>query len=440
MTESFCSLYNCNDLSNDRPCDVIEKPEPCNEVPRVIELNKIIDDFVDANDIGIAQGSAEWKAKRMRTIGGSEQATIEGKNSFSGLQPLILTKLGLKPFDKDIKMQWGNLFEDVLAEYINEIFDTDLKATEAWLRGRFPTQTYSPDGIAVVDMYYTEVNNVRTYISAVADKSVEVPIDAKHQHEIVLFEFKCPYNRIPDHHIAVYYEPQILAGMDTIRHTVAAIFTEGVFRRCHVKDLCNTNAYNLDLAKNIEKKSPFTNTPLMFGFILFKFNSSGFVGSSANNVRIISELHALGDDYRKNNYPIAKKPGDNYLDLGKLYEAHLRKFMNLFIDKIFVPISAPVIIPSKLEVIPDNAAMQQQIRQAIDKHTADGDIIYGVLPYKLMYVDYMYRDKIEGYLDPWKSTIDEVIGVIRQCESNPNDQWSIISKYLSGESPSRNLS
>lgn len=407
-------------------------------------LNKQIDAYLEANDLGYVQGSDRWKKKRMKTIGGSEQATVEGKNSFSGIMPLLLGKLGLKPFDRSIKMQWGNLFEDLLCEFVSVDLHTEVKGTEAFLRGRFPTQSYSPDGIAVVDMFYDI--HTRKFIRAAHDNvSAASRTTSRRTSQvgninndlnpsehpvptIVLFEFKCPYSRIPTGKIAEYYAPQIFAGMDTIRLTQAAIFTEGVFRRCSVGSLDETPRYD----KQLTPKDPvYINKPHAYGFVLFKFNSVGFTGNSANMIRLVSDLHNLHMEFKYRGHTIYKNNTDKIIDLGTVSEQHMIMHMNLFNDKILTPVY------SRLFYTGENAAengpddVHTTLQRMLAESVAADDVVYGVLPYKLMYINYMYEDKIDGYLDQWKSKIDEIIGIVNKCEANPADTWKIITEYVS---------
>jgi hypothetical protein len=106
-------------------------------------LNDRIDKWIKTNSNCERQGTEAWKIGRDKTIGGSEMGVIEGVNPYQNMFDLILGKLGYIPRGRGLPMQWGKLFEPLIGRYAELHFDTELKAEDLWIRGKFPTQSYS---------------------------------------------------------------------------------------------------------------------------------------------------------------------------------------------------------------------------------------------------------------------------------------------------------
>lgn len=403
-------------------------------------LNDQIDEYLESNDMGHSQGSDKWKLARMSRIGGSEQATIEGVNRFSDIFKLILNKLGINKFDRSIKMQWGNLFEELIMVYVESDLNTTIKGADAFLRGKFDTQAYSPDGIAVVDMetHYTVNSETGEKVKhfSVIDKKPNNETNTDNDPTIVLLEFKCPYNRKLTGVIPEYYKPQIFAGMDTIKLTELAIFIEAMFRRCGLQDLNDTPVYDRQLTPR-DLKRPIS--PIAYGFIGFTLSTKGIRGNGENVSRIIKELVALHKLFEINQYQITTyfdgvKSG-KITDIGNSDERFMVAFMNSFGDKVLTPWYSPLVYledkNKKYNTTDIDESMNNFEKYAMETQS----VVYGVLPFKLMKKDYMYEKKQDGYLDKWKPVIDEVINIVDQCKRHPEDKWRILSKYNSHVAP-----
>lgn len=375
---------------------------------KIAHLNQVILDYIAIADRGYVQGSDEWKAIRGTTIGGSEQSTIEGSNKHSGVLDLIRSKLGLVPFPDTIFTKWGNMFEEVITKYVEIDRNTKILGGEAFLKGRFPTQSYSPDGIAVV-VYDGEP-------------------------EIVLFEFKCPFMRKITGVIPVYYKPQIMAGMDTIRLMKRAIFTEAKFRRCSIADLGPNPSYD-KLLWPWDKYSP--ENPLAYGYILLAFTSNGLnrnsyaVESIKNSIKNLANLYkaenlvAWVNETTKNGntlFNVSNVLAD-ITDLGCCTEATIKQIFNLYSSGVLEPIYAPIKILAKEGEL-------EPISDYVEKNCADR-IIIGVLPYKLFTCCYTEELAVIGYLDKYKDMIDETIKCVSDCRLNPDKREEIIAKFAS---------
>jgi hypothetical protein len=137
---------------------------------------------------------------------------------------------------------------------VEERLGTEILGDKLFVRGKHECVSYSPDGLGCVD------------------------------GQIVLFEFKCPYSRMPGNSVPVHYLPQVKYGMCVIDICDTALFIEGVFRACTAEQLL-AGGYNTLLKQKVPKGAE----PITYG--LFYFNSVGAAadyGGSADINDIIS--------------------------------------------------------------------------------------------------------------------------------------------------------
>lgn len=196
------------------------------------------------------QGSLEWINSRKQTIGGSEIGTIAGTNYYGkgdkGIGDLVANKIGLKPFVKNIWMRMGNLCEDIVRQYAELVFDTNIYETGC-IPGRTNSndevvQTFSPDGLGVteiekvIDYFRDSYPDVEKYLRSMSD-----------DYNISLFEFKAPGCRIPLdgwESKTEGYHSQVLDGLDTIPIVSFGIYVDAVIRRCSLYNLGHNQVWN----------------------------------------------------------------------------------------------------------------------------------------------------------------------------------------------------
>lgn len=264
-------------------------------------LRKRVENYVNLFKYAPQQGTFDWVHGKKRTIGGSEMATIMGLNKFSSIQQLVAQKVGLQSFSGSVKTRWGNLFEPIIQYIVEWDLDTKIMGEEISIPGIVKNQSYSPDGIGVVDTETTLswLENVYdgadglgregTVTKVVKKKTVTEPA-------IALFEFKCPFNRLPNGKIPEYYEPQVKTGLDTIRDNFGSlchmpleadpeltndgtfndksmcdfgIYIEAQFRKCAWEDLSGDNSnYDREMTPG-DLVTP--RLPLAYGFTGFYF-------------------------------------------------------------------------------------------------------------------------------------------------------------------------
>ena len=194
-----------------------------------------IEKLMKANEERPKQCTPEWLIEKQATIGGS-----------SLYNAVYTTKsyLGNRTFNGNLYTQWGNIFEPVIETYserrfYTKIYGTDIGAIPSYV----PHFSYSMDGIGVVGS------------------------------TIMLFEFKCPWSRLPSDKIPVAYEYQVKAGLDTFDIAKKGIYAEAVFRACSLEDLRNN--VNAPIHKNDMKGKRFRyEKPMGHGLICFYSETS----------------------------------------------------------------------------------------------------------------------------------------------------------------------
>lgn len=204
-----------------------------------LSKHEILDNYLsEINKNGIEQHTKVWEDAKKNVIGGSQMAAITGKNDYETVIGTALSKLRYKTIEGKYKMSWGNIFEDIIKNYVERYFGTPIYGDNVFipltcgpLGGRV---AYSPDGLCVINN-----NTLVKHFSGRCPRINDLPLG---EDSIVLLEFKAPYSRRTDPEtIPDYYIPQPLTGMDMIGPVVdgavqkicdLALFIECEFRLC----------------------------------------------------------------------------------------------------------------------------------------------------------------------------------------------------------------
>ncbi len=338
---------------------------------------------------GIKQHTAEWLNLKNNVIGGSSIATIQGVNPYSSIATLIGEKIGIHKFVSNIRMQWGNLFEDVIKRYVEHDRNCEILGEDLYVEG--PEYTaYSPDGIAVFP-------------------------DGK----VVLCEFKCPYSRIPTGKPPAYYVPQVKMGLDVLGLPQIGVLIEAVFRKCTWSQIGPTPAHTV-VGKQI------TNPPLAYGIIGFYANDEK--SNLTKDSPLHLELWEKFDDYfvekgdESNNY--------QSMDLGDAPEDLFALIMDCFDKNILSPWFGEIVYghdsPSPVESDKDKFSVFCRSKSAIN---------FGILPWKLFRVDYNFIDKEPDYLQKWMPTICEMMKFVKKCnnEKDIEIRANMYNSYLAAQ-------
>lgn len=491
-------------LSPEQKQKIIENP-PLHKIYLCAQLRHYLMSNVGCHK----QGTEEWKKAKEVTIGGSEIATVLGLNRFSTITELLYGKLGLIPRKRDIKMQWGKVFEPLICEYVERDKDVEILGQDLFVLGKKSNQSYSPDGLGV--MLVDINNNGTTNLPKLEVLSEESNSSPKKEYRTILFEFKCPYNRLLKGGVPEYYLPQVLTGLDTIPIVDQGIFIEAMFRRCLWQDCDDTPTYDHELTPRDLVRTAYK--PLARGFVLFALDESALT----NNAHIIklSRLHNLmknatysvqkteitSDElnvgatdsseivsppvtpitpttnhaiiYNKpTSYSAQQRPQAHHLpvfgkclrcedryilepkitnepkkckcgavffdelaDLGDCPYDIFEFMLDLYEDKILRPIySKMFLIGNCQQNHRNNEELQPQLEKMLNEAKQQNLLIYGILPYKLLRIEYNFVDKIPGYVENLcQSKIDELINIVKKCKENPAESKSVISRYVTAK-------
>jgi len=351
------------------------------------------------------QKTREWETFKLTTIGGSQMSTILNQNPYESVRTLVAGKVGLanRRFSSTIKTQWGNLFESLIRQYIEHTFNTKIVGDDLLISTE-DCISYSPDGLGVI----------------MRERSTVVEIDGKSVEKItpvptcVLFEFKCPFNRIPNGRVPDYYLPQVKTGLDVIDIADCGLFAEAVFRRCSWQDLNDT----LTRDKSLVAKSSGQSV-LAYGFIGFYSNAEHWIGDWELELREL-EQRFTDEGYEMNDTnDLGVSTPDMFQRVMRLYD---RKIINTWYSGIVY------------------ANTEDNTSEELDEfvtHVQHGNYIWGILPWKLFRIDVHYIEKTPGYLNSVRPQICEIIGLVKRCiEADPADRQNMYDEYFAGDTES----
>lgn len=331
--------------------------------------------WLDSHKTAFTQGSKEWLDNRKYKIGGSEIASIIGLNPYKSAKQTIREKIFPGKQPNMIKMHWGNLFEDIFCDNIRRIMGAEIIGTELQIvREDIPHIAYSPDGVAVME-----------------------------DGDIVLCEFKCPFDRIPSGEIPEYYLPQVYTGMDVISPTRRAIYAEGYFRKCFFEDLEHTSAYN-DASTPKDMKLFAENKPIDMGLFIVE------IARTQLGNRMTRELL----DETSGGFDAITGDGD-LVDFAKVGEDKYKILFWLYgIGAITFHRTDLATYDSRLgELMAANA------------------FIAGYLPWKLFRVDIFDVAKKENYIAEHKDRIAALMQIVTDCEGkNDEEKNNIFSSFF----------
>jgi hypothetical protein len=201
-----------------KPRRPVTKPRPSRD-----ELVERIRAFVEKHG-AIRQGTSTWYDLMRTTVGGSEMSVLLDLNKYKKRDQLLEEKreTGVsRDQEAPVPCLWGKLFEPIIRTYIEVVYDTRIYGHDICIKnGRL---RYSPDGLGVV-----------------------CRINGRDIFDVVLFEFKCPYIRIPDGKVPKHYEPQVWSGLAATEEIEPAygFYVDAVFRKCRQDQLNRTSDYD----------------------------------------------------------------------------------------------------------------------------------------------------------------------------------------------------
>lgn len=325
----------------------------------------LLKNFIKQNEHLPEQGTDEWKTQRLNRIGGSEIASVLKQNKNKSVNKLIMEKLNFDKFTGNVITCWGNVFEELIRLYTQEVFKCNIQET-----GSIPYElgylSYSPDGISIVSNANLEQHiNLESF-----------GLNSSEKEFLTLFEFKCPHSRIPSNEIPIHYKPQITIGMNIIDIMEVGVFIQAVYRRCSFADIKYNSLHN---GFGHFKRAEVTGNPLEVGFMVMYSDDESYANDLTEYLQADKRTQLIGDH--------------EIIDIGSIYDADA--FEEIMMSCVSKQIKIDYIFRQKYSdrVFTDdgmtqafyNISLQYRatttLNQAIEKY---GNTIIGILPYKLL--------------------------------------------------------
>ena len=351
---------------------------------------------------GVRQHEAAWTEVRARTCGGSMIASIQGLNPFETYRSAIEKKVGTAPNDRNVKMWWGSLMEYPLREYTAATNFCTIVGNDLFVEGKYPYTSYSPDGLAIMDVHRHEIVEVPDEDGDICLQKTE-----KITKEIVLLEFKCPYSRIPSGTPPAYYIPQVKMGLDLIDIATSGLFVEGVFRRCLHSQYDFSESFERTLTKTTKGKQPL---------------AIGAIGFTTYDISCLQEVAALAF-------------GPN-ADLSRLNEAAFIKFMGLYDRGLVLPWYSAMEFrpPSRNDnTLSTMSAPVLPVKSFRDHYHHVARAPVGIMCWKLFHVDEHVVENTPGYLRAWENKIKETMELVISCNKVPSvtEKKKLVAAFIS---------
>ena len=183
------------------------------------------------------QRSEGWHAIRAKSFGGSESAKLF---SDAGIAELIRKKLGFgEQFTGNMATRWGTVFEPMCSELARILHGIPAVYECGSVPGPIAAQRYSPDGFGLVGATRAELARIEKMTAVGSDgDSEEKKTDSAATTAVataipILFEFKCPWSRVPKRScVPPAYIKQIQTGLACMDEIHYASFLDAVFRVC----------------------------------------------------------------------------------------------------------------------------------------------------------------------------------------------------------------
>jgi hypothetical protein len=419
----------------------------------------------DKEQNGIRQHDPGWDLARLRRIGGSSLGTIQGLNRFSNIGKLIGERIGIYKFVGGIPLQWGNLFEEVIKQFVEHDRGCEILGEDLYVECH-SDMSYSPDGLAVMDIIDEYMFEEETYVDTPTgrEKRVEMVVTEVPKTAIVLAEFKCPYSRLPNGAVPESYVSQVKMGLELLEVASVGLYAEGVFRRCTWEQLGNNPLFDRTLVPKSSGRLPLAYG--IIGFYIDKVALDAYIAKTRVDPhkitpeQLIEKTRKLITEY-KEHYVEAGNETNEYMsnDLGEsppdlfklIMDAYDSKIIKVWYGKI-TPVDANIVssngkatpddIAKKLEQLnidspqyteEDGAQLANESLSAYTEFcTTNKYTNLGILPWKLFRVDYHFIQKENNYLKPWIPKIQEIIGVISKCldPANASIKSNIFNSYI----------
>lgn len=359
-------------------------------------------DIHEAN--GITQHSAEWLEAKRFVIGGSKIAMVEGTCPYSAVASYVREKsMGIN-LPMGIAAQWGNLMEEIIKQQVERDYDTVVLGENLFVRDpNYKGVAYSPDGLAVMNVGAR--GSMPNRGGSICNLLMDAPNPTEKSPRVVLVEFKCPWSRTPDGTPPANYVPQVKMGLDMIRVASIGLLVEAVYRRCTVAQLSTLEFNDLHTQKTAHApKSPAQHI------------ASGIIGVMIREHPVVSR--GLYDDWPQWYMDIQKWRKENGADFGRMP------------TDVFTTLMAAIDRHDLGTWYPRSTmSAGEAAREFAGCCAGSGCISLGVIPWKLIRIDYHWIAPEYGYLEKVGPRIDLINTTVIDAIDNPRNAHNIISDF-----------
>lgn len=213
------------------------------------------------------QRTGSWLLEKRFSVGGSEIAALMGWNPYNSFEQVVAAKAGVQKWDGgSVACWWGTMFESAIERFVEidcgtRLAGTDISVPAPESSGLLGLHANSPDGYGVVSLF---LNDEDEWQLLTTDAETRAAAEGRPQKRIIaLLEFKCPYRRRPRGDVPKHYQPQIWSGLALSPIAHMGIFVDAVFRKCALWNLGPTAGY--DRAYHLERTNPDWTTPIAWG-------------------------------------------------------------------------------------------------------------------------------------------------------------------------------
>ena len=334
------------------------------------DLTNKIKFFLENNKNNPSQKTEEWYEFRKKRIGGSEMhyiCNLKPTNITTFINGFLKGKIERKNMFIP-QCQFGILFENEINHFTKLKFNTEIYEIGVVQYDKINNISYSPDGVGIID------------------------------NKIVLFEFKCPFSRVPDKEIKFDYKCQINTGLNVISMCEKCYYCECEFKKCSLNDLYTYDKFDFNL-HNIKLNRDFTELYQSYGIVYFyqetEYLDQDFVKSILCKKKMDSEaINVIFEFLITNDY-------DTNYDIGK-YNKYW--FFNNFLNKLhtgeYKPLYYSDLVKSNKITTEFVEKYSDMLPFNLNRKTPNPRLIYELQSIFKAHIKDM-RCKIIGFL-PWK--------------------------------------
>lgn len=377
---------------------------------------------------GIVQHSKEWLEAKRYVVGGSKIAMVAGTCPYSVVGQYVREKSSGINNPMGIAAQWGNLMEEIIKQQVERDYECTVLGEDLYVRDqKYNGVAYSPDGVAVmlVGSRGSPPTREGSVCNLLPEGNPLIPpgsaLDAMRIPRVVLVEFKCPWSRVLDGSPPANYVPQVLMGLDMIRVASLGLLAEAVYRRCTIPQL-STNEFNDEHTRRPEPAAPTTavrkakpapQSPQSPSPHIW----SGIIGVFVRHHPMVCKNN-LYDDWPQWYADIQKWKKESGADFGRM-PADVFTTLMAAIDRHDLQAWYPAATTTAVDAT----------REFMGRCAATGSIALGVIPWKLIRIDYHWIAPIPGYIEQVGPRIDMINNAVISAINNPRDAHNIISDF-----------